>query len=269
MDDLTFSENIHLKSKLEVQDRNLQFPLSYHERTGHCLKPENSTVQRKLDEIGDFARQNEMVINIDKTKVMLFNTSNKFDFMPQMSLNNRTLEVVEQYKLLGLIISSDLKFNENTNLICKRGYSKLYLLRRLKSLGAGQDLLKDLYIKQVRSLLEYAVPAWGPLITVKESIDIERVQKCALSIIYNTQSYRKALSFSGLKKLNERRIYLCENFSKKALKHNIFSKWFKRRESHHNTRLKSNLMEVPARTKRFFNSPIPLMTRLGNQQVNK
>jgi hypothetical protein len=52
-------------------------------------------------------------------------------------------------------------------------------LRRLKKHGAGPDDLKDVFIKQVRSVLELAVPAWDPRLTQSDSIDIERVQRAA------------------------------------------------------------------------------------------
>ena len=40
------------------------------------------------------------------------------------------------FKLLGGIFISDLKWYENTQLICKKGYERLWMLRRLKKLGA-------------------------------------------------------------------------------------------------------------------------------------
>ena len=207
-----------------------------------------------------------MVINTLKTKVMLFNTSNKYDFLPTITVDGNKLEVVESYKLLGLTICSNLKFHENTKIICKRGFSKLYLLRRLKKLGASTEILRDVYIKQVRSILEYAVPAWGPLITETEAIQIERVQKCALALIYNSKSYKNALSMSKLDTLKDRRNTLCEKFTKKLVTNGMFSTWFKQKETRVNTRQKkSKYIEVPARTLRFHKSPIPHMTRLANQ----
>ena len=215
--------------------------------------------------MSDYAKQNEMVINVDKTKVMLFNTSRKYDFLPSISVEGNILEVVEKYKLLGLVISSNLKFNDNTSYICKRGYSKLYLLRRFKKLGASTEILKDVYLNQIRYLLIYGVPAWGPLISNNESIDIERIQKCALKLIYNTHSYTQALEISGLITLKQRREDLCKKFTHKALKHNLFQSWFRARNSTINTRQKKDkFVEVPARTQRFYRSAIPSMTRIAN-----
>ena len=62
-----------------------------------------------------------MKINEKKCKVMIFNTGRKYDGMPQLTLSghgDNYLEVVETFKLLGVIIRSDLKWSENTDYIC-------------------------------------------------------------------------------------------------------------------------------------------------------
>ena len=51
-----------------------------------------------------------MIVNGNKTKVMLFNSGRKYDFMPRLTLDGQTnLEVVDRFKLLGVHIRNDLK----------------------------------------------------------------------------------------------------------------------------------------------------------------
>ena len=46
---------------------------------------------------------------------MIFNRSRKFDFLPEVGLNtNEKIQVSESIKLLGVTISSDLKWHDNT-----------------------------------------------------------------------------------------------------------------------------------------------------------
>ena len=79
-------------------------------------------MQQQLHNIVDYCKVNDMKINIQKTKTVLFNTSPKYDFMPRLSVENATvLEVVEQFKLLGVIMRSDLSWKSNTEAICKKG----------------------------------------------------------------------------------------------------------------------------------------------------
>ena len=268
VDDMTLAESIELKEKLKKEDRSIDFPVTFHRRTGHYLPSGESKMQNKLNEIQNFALDNDMKINIDKTKVMFLNTSTKFDFQPEFRINGETLEVVEGVKLLGVIFTSDLKFQSNTDFICKKGFNKLYLLRRLKKIGANRDILKDMYIKQVRPVAEYAVPVWGSSITSKESQEIERIQKSALSIIYGSQAYEKLLMKSGLTTLSDRRENLIKKFTKKVCQNDVCDDWFKKSKISINTRQRAKkFQEIQARTNRFHKSPIPFMSRLANQII--
>ena len=142
------------------------------------------------------------------------------------------------------------------------------MLRRLKKHGAGRDDLKDVYIKQVRSVLELAVPAWHPGLTQSDSHDIERVQRAATNIILGPdyKSYQTALKTLQLDSLAARRESLCLKFGKKAIKHEKHSNWFKVNQSDRVTRQPRNkFCPVIARTKRFQESPISFLTQLLNE----
>ena len=53
-------------------------------------------MQEEYDKLTAFANQNEMIINDEKTKAMLFNWSRTKDFMPQiLNGSGKHLEVVE------------------------------------------------------------------------------------------------------------------------------------------------------------------------------
>ena len=58
-----------------------------------------------------------MKININKTKSMIFNIGRVRDFTPDLTINQKPIELVEEMKLLGIVITSDLKRNSNTKYI--------------------------------------------------------------------------------------------------------------------------------------------------------
>ena len=79
-----------------------------------------------------------MLINQKKTKVMLFNSLRSYDFTPKSTIHKDTddfIEVVEEQKLLGQIIRSDMKTISNTIYICQKAYQRLCIVRRLKILS--------------------------------------------------------------------------------------------------------------------------------------
>jgi hypothetical protein len=82
-------------------------------------------------------------LNVPKTKLMLFNPCRTKDFMPEMEINNTRIELVEQARLLGVILTSNLSWSANTECIVERCNKKMWILRRLKKLGASRDDLSS------------------------------------------------------------------------------------------------------------------------------
>ena len=130
----------------------------------------------------------------------------------------------------------------------------------------------DIYVKQIRSVLELAVPAWHSGINHTEKIDIERIQKSAAHIILGEEyeSYRQAIKTLGLNSLVDSREKLCLKFALKAEKHNKFVKWFKPAVYPQNTRQdKVKYCSVLAMHSRFRKSPLPFLTDGLNIYYNK
>ena len=228
----------------------------------------DSKVYENFKKTEKYAEMHKMKINCT-IRIMVFNPGRSRDFLPRFHFNNDELDVVEEIKLLGVIIRSDLSWQHNTDYIVTKANKKLWSLRRLKKLGARTTDLVDVYIKQVRSLLEFAAVVWHPSLRIEDRVRIERVQKSALCIILgeNYHSYRAALKEVNLESLFSRRNRLSKKFAKKSLKNSKFSKWFKPNDRRTSTRLlKPRFCEVVFRTERFRKSPLSYLTSILNMQ---
>ena len=73
----------------------------------------NLKSQKYLKKISEWTDQNLMALNVKKTQSMVFNFSKKYQFTTDILLKNEKIEIVHQAKLLGLILTSDLKWDEN------------------------------------------------------------------------------------------------------------------------------------------------------------
>ena len=218
-----------------------------------------------------YADQNNMKLNLAKTKLMLFNPCTSKDFMPEMVLENKRIELVEQVKLLGVVLSSNLSWSANTDYIVERCYKKMWVLRRLKRLGASHTDLLEFYSKQIRSVAEFAVPVWNSSITGEDVVKLERLQKIAFHIILGEdyRSYTSALKSLGLQKLSTRRRKICLTFAKKSQKHSKFNKWFKPCPSVATRRKRPKFYEIYSKKVRFDKSPLSYLTKLLNQASDK
>ena len=137
------------------------------------------------------------VNSLIKTKAIVFHNAVKYDFLPNLSIENDSqIEVVDEIWLLRVQVRADLSWRSNTLAMCQNAYSRLWMLRRLKPLGTSVDELDEVYDKQIRCMVELASPVVTPGITLEETNQLERVQKAAFAIILGNQytSYARALT---------------------------------------------------------------------------
>ena len=114
---------------VEIPDSERPLPDMYHAHTEHVLPPTNSEVYNQLKKTEEYATMNEKKINYKKTKLIVFNPCKTVDFRPELEFGNEQLQLLDEMKLLGVTIRSDLKWTSNTRDIVKRAYSKLWILR--------------------------------------------------------------------------------------------------------------------------------------------
>ena len=64
-----------------------------------------------LKQLENWLRWNQMHVNVSKTKVMLLHSKTKQRILPDFDvyLNDERLDIVDQYKYLGVIIDSNLR----------------------------------------------------------------------------------------------------------------------------------------------------------------
>ena len=87
---------------------------------------------------------------------MWFNSDRRsIDTVPEMVIDGYSLELVESMKLLGVMITRNLTLNDNTQYITKRGFSKLWMLRRLKQFGANSSQLLEREFKFISYVTKY------------------------------------------------------------------------------------------------------------------
>ena len=212
-----------------------------------------------------------MKINLEKTNLMLFNNCRSLDFNPNVLIFNQKIQLVEETRLLGLIVSSDLKWSANTKNLVNKANKHLWIISRLKKLGADPNSLCEIYRKQIRCLLELASPVWTGSITKNEIIQIERVQKCALHIIlgHAYTTYQEALYLLNLDPLQTRRKHLALKFALKAENHPKFRTWFKPNPKFGKTRtLQPKYYPIRSSNWRLERSPIGYLTTLLNNHYS-
>ena len=144
--------------------------------------------------------------------------------------------------------------------------SRLWTLRRLKNLGISNDVIYDVYIKEIRSILEFGAPVWSGGISSKDSDRIETIQKRAFKIILQDlyTDYDSACEYLKTEKLQQRRLKICLKFAKQELARDgsIFSKFVPNRRTRFSDKQLVN--EIYCNSDRHYRSSLPYLSRLIN-----
>ena len=101
-----------------------------------------------------------MSLNVKKTKelwISFFNKPVQFDNLTSAATE---INIVDNFKLLGVTISSDLTWNTHIDIIRAKASRRLYALRILKRSGAPPKNIMPVYSTFIRSVLEYACQVW-------------------------------------------------------------------------------------------------------------
>ena len=195
VDDLTALEIINLLS-IGMSSFNVRFsvPSDIPDHNGY-IPPENLKTQYYLNEISKWTMRKKMKLNSAKSKIMIFNYTNNHQFTTRVNMDNVSLDVVEETKLLGTYITSDLKWDLNTKNIVKKSNARMQLLRKVASFGASRGDMVHIYKLYVRSALEHSSSVWHRTLTLENESYLERVQKSAFRIILQNEyvSYQNAL----------------------------------------------------------------------------
>lgn len=104
-----------------------------------------------------------MKINVPKTKGMLFKSNRKAKQSPlELSVGNNFVEIVQEFKYLGLTLNETLNFEKHFIKVCNMMNSRVYLINRYKHYFTYK--WRHIFSTSlIISVLDYCLPVWGNL----------------------------------------------------------------------------------------------------------
>ena len=139
-----------------------------------------SDFQYSLDIFETYCKDWKLNINVSKSKVIVF--GNIRGRLPEFKISGHILEIVEEYKYLGIYLSKTGSFVAAKRHIAEQANKALYaLLKKSKTLGLPSDLQLDLFDKTVKPILLYGAEVWG----IGKLDMIERIHLKFLKYLFN------------------------------------------------------------------------------------
>ena len=150
MDDLTILEII-LLANVGLASHNIKSSVPTNIAMHNQFIPrEHLKTQKYVEDIEKWTDLNKMKLNEKKTHNIIFNFTRDHQFNAEIKVNNVNLEVIDKTKLLGAIITSDMKWHENTKYLVKKANKKMIMLHKFAKFTKNKAHLIHLFKSQVR-----------------------------------------------------------------------------------------------------------------------
>ena len=166
---------------------------------------DSSLLQKDLDRLVDWSRRWLLKFNASKCHVLSVGEIENIVHAYNYSMDGIDLEHVFKEKDLGIIVDSQLKFDEHIATKVKRANSMAGLIRRSFTYLEPM-LFKKLYVAFVRPHLEYGNSVWSPYLR-KHVNAIEKVQIRTTKAVdgFGQMTYEERLRILDLLTLAHRR----------------------------------------------------------------
>ena len=139
-------------------------------------------LQNSLNKYQEYCDTWKLTVNTSKSNILIFSKGRLGNY--NFTYQGQALEIVNEYKYLGILFSKSGSFYNAKKHIAKQGTRALYsLLKKVKRLSLPIDMQIDIFNKTVKPVLLYGCEIWG----FGNLEIIERVQLKFLKYILNVR----------------------------------------------------------------------------------
>ena len=213
----------------------------------------HNNLQSNLSSITSQSTAASLFLNPSKCVSMTFSLRKHAD-PPPLVVNDQLIPQVSNFRYIGVILSSDLKWSEHIQHVCKKLLQVSFVLRRLKNMCAPQTTLLTILNSCVLPIVTYCSPVILPGLLDKDFNALRRslkyIAKCCLISLHDVISLVLKNNFSA-----------CSRMATSILSdathplHACFALCLSKRPS------RRSYVILPSRTSAYRNSLIPYLSR--------
>ena len=152
---------------------------------GICVQTVGDTIQSGIKIMEEWATENKLTFNVDKTKAMLF-TIRKNCKKPNLYMNGKKIEYVDSFKYLGVTIDNKLRWTNHIENQVKKAKATMMIGRKMigRDWGISPKTAYWLYTTTVRPILAYGSVVWiNSVERTRIFIMLQQVQRMACLMI--------------------------------------------------------------------------------------
>ena len=120
-------------------------------------------LQHIINVIANFCKKWGLIVNLSKTKVMVFRGGGPLRQNEKWYFDGKLLEVVSAYKYLGSIFTPKLVWSQCQKTLALQAQKGLFLIRKFSYAceGLPVDIMFELFDKMISPILLYSSEIWG------------------------------------------------------------------------------------------------------------
>ena len=167
-------------------------------------------IDRVVVELETWFNRNELVINTEKTGVMLFhNRQTHVSVKPLVAFNNMRVEYITEIKFLGIQIMDTIRWHSHIQSLAGKLGKVAFMIKSLKEI-LSPILIRNIYFAKFHSLLRFGIVFWGGSGS-ELSMRILRIQKRVIRSMVGVSSRTSCKHlFQELKILTSVSLYIME-----------------------------------------------------------
>jgi len=118
-------------------------------------------LQRALNILVDYCDRWKLVVNRDKTKIVIFQ-KRKSRRIPEFSMYGQQLEVVDDFRYLGVTFNYNASFNKCRDMLSKNATKAMFfVLKKIREMSLDIDTGFQLFDSMVKPILLFSCEVWG------------------------------------------------------------------------------------------------------------
>ncbi len=146
-------------------------------------------LQVALNSLDAYCDMWKLKVNVDKTKIVIF-SKRKTKLQPVFTYQGNAIEILSEFKYLGVVFSSTGKFTSHQKHACEQATRAMYsVIRKGRCLHLPIDVMFNLFDTLITPILLYSCEVWGP--NIVELIERVHLKFCKhiLRLKTSTPSY--------------------------------------------------------------------------------
>ena len=145
---------------------------------------DETNYRKEVNQLALWCQNNNLFLNLEKTKeiVVDFRRTHRRPPLP-LTINGAAVTQVTSTKFLGVTITEDLTWKNNTTALAKKAQQRLYFIRKLKRAGASPPIMLSFYRGATESILSSCITLWFGLVIIKSTFKLSFTQSIPINSI--------------------------------------------------------------------------------------